>query len=71
LTDKERQETNLYDQVDDFKWLKATPSPNWSLVPEEEIIRDETWSETLSGTANLGVERILKVFGVGKAPQMS
>lgn len=28
---------NMWDQVDDFKWLRAEPSPNWStLQPGDE-----------------------------------
>ena len=27
---------NQWDQVDDFNWLKATASPNWCVLPENE-----------------------------------
>ena len=27
---------NQWDQIDDFKWLKAEQSPNWSILPEAE-----------------------------------
>eukprot|EP01064_Diplonema_japonicum_P035413 TRINITY_DN7661_c0_g1_i1.p1 TRINITY_DN7661_c0_g1~~TRINITY_DN7661_c0_g1_i1.p1 ORF type:complete len:303 (+),score=94.67 TRINITY_DN7661_c0_g1_i1:66-911(+) len=27
---------NKWDQVNDFKWLKAQHSPNWHIIPEEE-----------------------------------
>eukprot|EP00051_Salpingoeca_urceolata_P020324 m.303922 g.303922 ORF g.303922 m.303922 type:complete len:105 (-) comp19596_c0_seq13:2153-2467(-) len=28
---------NMWDQVDDFKWLKAgQPSPHWSVLPESQ-----------------------------------
>lgn len=65
-TGKEKQETNMWDQVDDFKWLKPTPSPNWALVSEQDMISDETWKKTLIGNPGLGVNDILKVLGVGK-----
>ncbi|ODM99699.1 Tubulin-specific chaperone C [Orchesella cincta] len=26
-----------YDAVDDFNWLSSTPSPNWCLIPSDEI----------------------------------
>ncbi|KXX76764.1 Tubulin-folding cofactor C [Madurella mycetomatis] len=65
-TDKEKQETNMWDQVDDFKWLKPTPSPNWTLVSEQDMISDETWKKTLIGNPGLGVDDILKILGVGK-----
>ncbi|XP_057681446.1 tubulin-specific chaperone C [Corythoichthys intestinalis] len=35
-------ERNNWDQVDDFNWLAAgTPSPNWTVIPEED--RKTTW----------------------------
>jgi len=40
---------NLWDQVDDFKWLKAEQSPNWTVMPKEERLSDDTWLQTLSG----------------------
>ncbi|KAF1362434.1 TBCC-domain-containing protein [Lizonia empirigonia] len=36
ITDDMRQMKNQWDQIDDFKWLKAEKSPNWSILPEEE-----------------------------------
>ncbi|KAH7294682.1 hypothetical protein KP509_27G013300 [Ceratopteris richardii] len=32
------EETGLWEHVDDFRWLRAIPSPNWSVLPEEERI---------------------------------
>ncbi|KAF7154135.1 hypothetical protein RHSIM_Rhsim01G0133800 [Rhododendron simsii] len=42
--DKDLQESNLDEEtgnwanVDDFRWLKAVQSPNWSILPESERI---------------------------------
>jgi hypothetical protein len=33
------QETELYKAVDDFGWIKAVQSPNWSVLPEEQRMR--------------------------------
>lgn len=66
MGEKQRAETNLFDQVDDFKWLKATASPNWSLVPEDDAIPDSVWKKTLAGGAGLGVEDILRIMGIGR-----
>lgn len=33
------EETGNWANVDDFKWLRAVPSPNWSILPEEERIQ--------------------------------
>jgi hypothetical protein len=29
---------NQWDHIDDFKWLKAEQSPNWSVLPESERV---------------------------------
>ena len=36
---------NQWNQVDDFKWLRPEQSPNWSLVPADERLGDNTWSD--------------------------
>ena len=30
------EETGNWGNVDDFKWLRAVQSPNWSVLPENE-----------------------------------
>lgn len=42
---------NMFDQVDDFKWLRAEQSPNWSLG--EDDISEETWDLVLSKASKL------------------
>ncbi|KAF3791192.1 Tubulin-folding cofactor C [Nymphaea thermarum] len=32
------EETENWKNVEDFRWLRATPSPNWCIFPEEERI---------------------------------
>ncbi|XP_026440216.1 tubulin-folding cofactor C-like [Papaver somniferum] len=32
------EETGSWANVDDFKWLRAVQSPNWSILPEEERV---------------------------------
>lgn len=36
---------NQFNNVQDFLWLRGGPSPNWSLIPEEEWIGkdDSRW----------------------------
>lgn len=43
----EPQRPNMFDQVDDFKWLRAEPSPNWSLMKEDRRVKDEKWERIL------------------------
>ncbi|SPQ24775.1 1cc65361-e920-4c37-8341-6cb1f088311a [Thermothielavioides terrestris] len=66
LTDKEKGETNLFDQVDDFKWLKTTASPNWSLLPESEAIPGDVWKQALAGGPAVAVDDTLRMLGIGK-----
>ncbi|ORY58794.1 tubulin binding cofactor C-domain-containing protein [Pseudomassariella vexata] len=54
---------NQWDQVDDFKWLKTEPSPNWSLMSEEKRIPRELWEKTLSNPT-LCASNILKKASV-------
>lgn len=30
------EESGMWERVNDFGWLRATPSPNWALLPEVE-----------------------------------
>jgi hypothetical protein len=34
---------NLWDQVDDFKWLKSEHSPNWEVMAESEKVPRRAW----------------------------
>ncbi|KAF2096483.1 hypothetical protein NA57DRAFT_43124 [Rhizodiscina lignyota] len=60
---------NMWDQVDDFKWLKQEPSPHWSVVPESERVADEIWREKLPGGPQLGINDILMAVGVRRGEE--
>lgn len=66
LTDKEKTGANLYDQVDDFKWLKTFSSPNWSLLPESEVVPDDVWKTALAGEPEVLIDTTLRSLGVKK-----
>ena len=55
---------NQWQNVDDFKWLRAEPSPNWSVLPEDKRIGEKVWKEVVPGGPTLGVEEILTAVGV-------
>ncbi|KAJ9148598.1 Tubulin-specific chaperone C [Pleurostoma richardsiae] len=55
---------NQWDQVDDFKWLKAEHSPHWQVLPKEERIPEDVWKHSVPGGPGLGVEDVLKVVGI-------
>ncbi|KAF1920606.1 tubulin binding cofactor C-domain-containing protein [Ampelomyces quisqualis] len=55
------QAVNHWDQIDDFKWLKAEASPNFSLLNESRRIREEVWKEVLESE---DLEEVLRVVGI-------
>ncbi|KAK1705133.1 tubulin binding cofactor C [Colletotrichum lupini] len=57
---------NQWDQVDDFKWLKSEPSPNWSILPEEQRLAEEIWTKVVPGERGKDLHDILKAVGVQK-----
>ncbi|KAI4693079.1 uncharacterized protein J4E88_001450 [Alternaria novae-zelandiae] len=58
------QSPNQWDQIDDFKWLKAEPSPHFSLLPEAGRISEDAWNEGIPGNENESLDDTLKAFGV-------
>ncbi|KAI1760126.1 TBCC-domain-containing protein [Hypoxylon sp. FL1150] len=60
----EAEEKNQWDQVDDFKWLKSEPSPNWSTLPEEQRIQADIWKNSVCGSPSLSTVDILRRVGV-------
>lgn len=63
-TESDSEVTNMYTQVDDFKWLKAEQSPNWRILDTNQRIADNIWKDIVPGGPNIGVEDILKAVGV-------
>lgn len=61
------EKTNMWDQVDDFKWLKAEHSPNWSVLPEEQRIKEDVWRDKVPGYPGAGLDDILSMVGIGGA----
>ncbi|MCJ1399293.1 hypothetical protein MMC11_002495 [Xylographa trunciseda] len=57
---------NQWDQVQDFKWLKAQPSPNWSILPAQDVVTDEVWNKIILGGPSLSLDDILIAGGVTK-----
>ncbi|KAH8727108.1 tubulin-specific chaperone C [Phaeosphaeriaceae sp. PMI808] len=58
------QVVNQWDQVDDFKWLKAEPSPNFGVLVGSQRVKDEVWRERVLTGADGDLDDILKVVGV-------
>ncbi|KAM0284141.1 hypothetical protein ACHAQH_002130 [Verticillium albo-atrum] len=55
---------NQWDQVDDFKWLKAEASPNWSVLPKEERVDERIWVEVVPGVPGKGLKDILQAVKI-------
>jgi len=55
--------TNQWDQVDDFKWLKAEASPNWSVLPRGERVEEDVWKNVVCGNPSYSTEDILRKVG--------
>ncbi|KAH0542356.1 hypothetical protein FGG08_003201 [Glutinoglossum americanum] len=50
---------NQWDRVDDFKWLKAEHSPNWSILPPENRIALRVWTDVVPGGSGVDLDGIL------------
>lgn len=64
VTEAEKSTENQWDQVDDFKWLKADHSPNWTTLAEDEMLADELWRKVVPGQPGVSVEETLKKLGI-------
>ncbi|KAF4979849.1 hypothetical protein FZEAL_4015 [Fusarium zealandicum] len=64
VTEAEESTENQWDQVDDFKWLKAGQSPNWTTLSEGERLSDELWRNVVPGQPGVSVEESLKKLGI-------
>jgi hypothetical protein len=63
-TEAEEPDENQWDQVDDFKWLKAGHSPNWTTLSENERLSDDLWKDVVPGQPGVSVEEALKKLNI-------
>lgn len=64
MTESEKERDNQWDQVDDFKWLKASESPNWRTMAEEERLADDVWTKIVPGRPGASCEETLAEVGL-------
>ncbi|KAL2374003.1 hypothetical protein RJ035_001980 [Blastomyces gilchristii] len=57
-------QSNFWDEVQDFKWIKVEQSPNWRIIKENERVPDDVWATNLSGGPGVSVDTILKAVKV-------
>ncbi|OAA45403.1 Tubulin binding cofactor C [Metarhizium rileyi] len=55
---------NQWDQVDDFKWLKAGQSPNWTTLSSAEVLDESIWTKVVPGQPGVSVEETLQKVGI-------
>lgn len=53
---------NMWDQVDDFKWLKSEHSPNWEVLPEGERVQGKVWNDIRGSKNMVSVELTLETI---------
>lgn len=58
-------DSNQWDQVDDFGWLKTEPSPNWRrLAGDDHTVPEDFWATTVKGGPALSTQDILRRAGI-------
>lgn len=67
MTDADKAVENQWDQVDDFKWLKAGHSPNWTTMSEAQALDDEIWTKVVPGRPGTSVDETLAKVGISRA----
>ncbi|CEJ57225.1 putative tubulin-specific chaperone c [Penicillium brasilianum] len=55
-----------WSQVEDFKWIKPEPSPNWSLLDASDAVPEEVWAEIVPGGPGWSLEDILHAIKLVK-----
>ncbi|OQE90828.1 hypothetical protein PENNAL_c0011G07024 [Penicillium nalgiovense] len=53
-----------WSQVEDFKWIKPEPSPNWSLLDHNDAVPEEVWAEIVPGGPGWSLDDILHAINV-------
>lgn len=64
--DGDLSKENQWDQVDDFKWLKAGQSPNWTTLSEKAALDESIWTTVVPGQPGVSVEETLKKVGISR-----
>lgn len=53
--------------VEDFKWIKSEPSPNWSLLGQDAGVPEEVWAEIVPGGPCWSLDEILRAVNIHSA----
>ncbi|GAD99421.1 tubulin-specific chaperone c, putative [Paecilomyces variotii No. 5] len=64
LDQNQPEASDNWNQVEDFKWIKLEPSPNWSLLDPNDAVPEEVWAEMVPGGPCWSLEDILRATKV-------
>lgn len=64
MTEADGAVENQWDQVDDFKWLKAGHSPNWTTLSQHQVLPEDIWTHVVPGQPGASVEETLRKVGI-------
>lgn len=56
--------SDLWSQVEDFKWLKSEPSPNWKLLDDAAAVTEDVWKGIATAVPAWSLDDILKATRV-------
>ncbi|KAL3482443.1 tubulin binding cofactor C-domain-containing protein [Aspergillus californicus] len=63
--DHDRLDTDdHWNLVEDFKWIKSEPSPNWSLLGQDAGVPEEVWAEIVPGGPCWSLDEILRAVNI-------
>ncbi|KAL5337325.1 tubulin binding cofactor C-domain-containing protein [Aspergillus crustosus] len=63
--DHDRLDTeDRWNVVEDFKWIKPEPSPNWSLLGQDAAVPEEVWTEIVPGGPCWTSDQILRAVKI-------
>ncbi|KKA20297.1 Tubulin-specific chaperone c [Rasamsonia emersonii CBS 393.64] len=60
LDQNQPDDSDRWNQVEDFKWIKPEPSPNWSILDQNAAVPEEVWAEMVPGGPCWSLEDILR-----------
>lgn len=55
-----------WNEIEDFKWIKPEPSPNWSLLDPADTVPEEVWAEIVPGGPGWSLDDILHAIKLVK-----
>ncbi|CAI7677986.1 unnamed protein product [Penicillium pancosmium] len=55
-----------WNEIEDFKWIKPEPSPNWSLLDPNDAVPEEVWAEIVPGGPGWSLDDILHATNLVK-----